>query len=765
LTRRSLPTQLPKSTAKAKNAPSRSATKSAAGKKWPTKSAWRLFAQTRTAIRQRRLGVEPRKTGERGLLASQALKVLGHDSLAEFAAVTVPGKVIWCNFELAKQLGFSVPRSNQPTPKFYDQLVALLSLRSAAHESDVSGHAPISMYADRYGGDGLGPGLGAGRAGFLAKGNLYVKGVGFTPLFRHNNPNDFVHSHGGVHFEDCLTEAVFGEVNENLFTQGSSRILAIIDQGRYVTEPSGRERHIAVAVRAGSQLRPGHLLHRPGRPSQPLLVKFVAMTRATGQLVVRTNELTGDEIPDVAATMLQIIDDHARTGADGIRWRMIHGAISASNIEMSGAMLDLPTQSSQPRTAPVWTLDYAHSFFGEEHKERAFQLLPVYQKLLRRTPSAVRLQFNMKWLNIPHEMDRAYREHLKTRLLGATGLKKEVAEQLGLEHPELTERFVEVIVNMSRLRNPGSVSVSRALVETVSVLDVFHLLARFPARYFGNTAGNHTRAILAFLKPVYRGNRLHVAKKKATVAAFVKEFAGLYRELMTAAVDYAKNHYGSVPRMQRSIIARAAFENKPLDSLYYCSLYEQMNEAIAGYKTTGDAEIISKAIDRAIVTSLRSVDALLVQGDAQRLGECGVELQKRTIAGVDYSVRAWNDKKQTRKLHIGLQVTKRGKYFLVPTPGLKPLTRREIKAVRCRYTTDGWRSSSVVSGRLVGNERKGLSLEFEILTSPPLVGRLEGYCYSGKRASPPSSARRQGFGGYVFAIPDRQELLAAFLSQ
>ncbi len=697
-------------------------------------------------------------------MASQALKVLGPDSLAEFAAVRVQGKVIWCNFELAKELGFPVPRSNQPSPAFHDQLLKLLSLRSAAHENEVAAHVPISMYADRYGGDGVNPGLGAGRAGFLTKGNLYVKGVGFTPLFRHNNPNDFVHSHGGVHFEDCLTEAVFGEVNQNLFTQGSSRILAIIDQGRHVTEPSGRQRQIALAVRAGSQLRPGHLLHRPGRPSQPLLDKFVAMTRATGQLVVRTNELTGDEIPDVAATMLKIIDDHARTGADGIRWRMIHGAISASNIEMSGAMLDLPTQSSQPRTAPVWTLDYAHSIFGEEHKERAFQLLPMYQKLLRRTPPAVRLRFNMKWLNIPHEMDRVYREHLTIRLLSATGLKTVVAERLRLEHPELTERFADVILKMSRLRNPGSVSVSRALVETVSVLDVFHLLARFPARYFGNPAGNHTRAILAFLKPVYRGNRLHVAKKKATVASFVKEFAGLYQELMTTSVAYAREYYGSAPRMHRSIIARAAFENKPIDSLFYSRLYERMNEAIAGYKVTGDADTISKAIDRAIVTSLRSVDALLVQGDVQRLREGGVELQKRTIDGVDYSVRAWNDKKQTRRLHLGLQVTKRGKYFLVSIQGFKPLTRSEINAVRCRYTTDDWRSSSVVSGRLVDNKRGRLSLEFESRNPPP-VGRLEGYCYLGKRRSLPSLARRQSFGGYVFAIPDRQELLAAFVSQ
>jgi hypothetical protein len=141
------------------------------------------------------------------------------------------------------------------------------------------------MYADKYGGDGVSPALGAGRAGFLADGNTYVKGIGFTPLFRHNDKDDFVHSHGGVHFEDCLSEAVFGEVNHNLFTLGSTRIVAIIDQGLHVTEPSGRQRPIALATRVGPQLRPGHLLARRRRGSQSPLEMFVRMTSATDQLV------------------------------------------------------------------------------------------------------------------------------------------------------------------------------------------------------------------------------------------------------------------------------------------------------------------------------------------------------------------------------------------------------------------------------------------------------------------------------------------------
>src|ERR1051325_6048626 len=290
--------------------------------------------------------------------ASQALEVLprvspiidtlGPLSFAEFQAYRFPGTVLGCNFELLRELGFDVPESNQLTPELNQQLLAAFSLRAVNGES-VNGHELLTLYADKYGGDGVRPARGAGRAGFLSHGNFYVKGLGFTPLFRHNDADDFVHSHGGVHLEDCLSEAIFGEVNHNLFTLGANRIVAIIDQGKYVTEPSGRRRHIALAIRAGAHLRPGHLLAKRVSP----LELFISMTRATKQLVLRAG------VPDVSATMLRVIDDHAQTAADSFRWRLIHGALSPSNMDISGAMLDLPTQSTQPRPAPIFKLDSA----------------------------------------------------------------------------------------------------------------------------------------------------------------------------------------------------------------------------------------------------------------------------------------------------------------------------------------------------------------------------------------------------------------------
>ncbi len=526
------------------------------------------------------------------MLKSDVIKVLGAASFAEFPAIRYPGTVVWCNFTLTRELGFDVPSNNQLTPELHEQLIASFSLRAIA-PAEINGNmtSVVPMYADKYGGDGVSPALGAGRAGFLSDGNTYVKGIGFTPLFRHNDKDDFVHSHGGVHFEDCLSEAIFGEVNHNLFTLGSTRIVAVIDQGMHVTEPSGRQRHIALAVRVGPQLRPGHLLARRARGSQTPLEMFVHMTSATDQLV-------NNGVPDISATMLRVIDDHARAAAESFRWRMIHGALSPSNMDLSGAMLDLPTQSTQPRTAPIFSLDYVHSHFGTEHKYRGYYLAEMYRRLLKATDPALRERFNAKWVNVSNEMDRAYRKHLRVTLLGAAGLKPQIAKQICSDRSALAQDFTDLLLEMAALKNQGSAFVARRVVENVSVLDVFNLLRRAPRDLFSGNA-----RYLKHLQPIYKGNRFQVASKKEKVAGLVRKFAGTYRELMTACAEH-----------KQSIIARAEFENAPIDALYCSKLYEDLNRAIAEYKSTGNSEIIRDAIDSRVARSLRNLDRLLAQG-------------------------------------------------------------------------------------------------------------------------------------------------------
>jgi hypothetical protein len=725
---------------------------------WPPLAEFAVRQRAQNALTFRRLGVEAKQFAKNGVRLSQAMDTLGPDLFAEFAVVRAPGRVIWCNFDLARELGFAVPRSNELTAEFHEQLINALSFRAVQPKDDTRGQETIRMYADRYGGEGVSPALGAGRAGFLPYGNLYVKGIGFTPLFKHDDPDDFGHSHGGLQMDDCLSEALFGEVNENLFSTGSSRVVAIIDQGLHVTTPKGLRIPIALAVRAGAQLRPAHLMSRH-TPRRSLLEKFVSMTQATGQLITHRDQRTGAELPHVHATMLRVIDDHARIAAESFRWRTIHGALSSSNMEMSGAMLDLPTQSSQPRTAPIRSLDHIEFAFGAEHIERGAQLVPVYRRLVRNAPRSKRDLFRVKWIDIPKEMNRAYDKHLQVMLLCAAGLKMRVAQRLQSERAELARRFAELILKMAAIKNPGPVIVAKSVVERVSVLDVFRLLAEFPRKYFADPDARHAPDIRACLRPIFTGNRFHVAKKRATVNVLIREFANLYRESMTACEDYTEDYYEDVASMRASITARAAFENAALDCLYYKELYENIDKAIAQYKSTGNPAIVRGTIDQRLFASLRRVDGLLAQGNSRRLSGGGIEMEIRIINGVRYAVRARNDDSQTRRLHVSIPVELEGDHYRHSVPNLRGPTRRQIGSLRYRFTTDGWKTSDEVHARLAQDEENRPLIEFDELTVFPFVGRLEGYFYLRGAGRRPRNTRTK-LGGYTFAIPDKQELLS-----
>ncbi len=722
---------------------------------WPSKAQWNEFERARSSRQLKRLGIDPHPSGPQ----SQILRVLGKDAFAEFSAVRAPGKVIWCNFDLARQLGFEVPLENHLTPALEEQLLSC-SLRAVAAGDDLVEQKTITMYADKYGGDGLGPALGAGRAGFVSTGNLYVKGVGITPLFRHNNADDFAHSHGGVHLDDCLVEAVFGEVNENLFVHGSCRILAVIDQGKFVTTPGRRRINIGIAVRAGAQLRPAHLLIRQ-RSKDSQLETFLEITRATGQLVMRC-DATPSDAPDIRATMLRIIDDHARTAAESFRWRMIHGALSASNMDISGAMLDLPTQSTQPRTAPVWLLDYADSIYGSEHTARAVLLAPVYRKLLRNVPKKNWRQLNLGPLDFRSEMSVAYRKHLELQMLCAAGLKTALAEKLQTEHSDLANDFTELLLEMSAMKNRGSQCVARATVEQVAVLDMFNLLGKLPKTFFTDPDTDQRESIWSQLNPIFRGNRFHVAVKRVKVQELIDSFAALYKRLMSVAAIYANEYYGDVTAMRASIAARAAFENEPLDNLYSHKLFTGLRAAIRLYKKTADTAVIHKALDRRISASLRSVEALMQRGACRLLDGGGVELEMQTIDGINHSVKAWNDDRQTRLLHVGIPVRREGKHYVLSLPISPRLTRRQLESLRLSFRTGNWQTPRMVKGHLAEADDGGLQISFDIGCTFPLVGRLAGTLNFGHNAPPRLKDWQHELEEYVFAVPDAWELTRLF---
>jgi hypothetical protein len=225
---------------------------------------------------------------------------------------------------------------------------------------------------------------------------------------------------------------------------------------------------------------------------------------------------------------------------------------------------------------------------------------------------------------------------------------------------------------------------------------------------------------------------------------------------MRAAEGFSEEFYGGLRDMRASVVARAAFENRPLTELYFSKLFKEFRAAEVAYAESRDAKAFGAGVDRRIADSLRNVDALLAQGTTLRKSAGVYEVGRRTIAGVDYAVKAWDDRRQKRLVRACVPVKSGGALYDIPLFKLSGLSKSQVRAFRCRYTTGGPDGTRETAARLDLSEPRRPALCVEIKCEPYEAGGLEVVFYNGTgRASRPT---RYSFRGYTFAVPDRQEL-------
>ena len=194
-------------------------------------------------------------------------------------------------------------------------------------------------------GSAMGDHAGSARGGILLSKNVFLKGIGGAdaaggrgrPASSGRRALQLVHA---------IAEAVYGELATRIFSAGAARVVAILDQGRTVEVDGG------LAPRGGDcppwcTLSSGAFGSAARRRPQRLAAPFVKLARYGGVLVTR------DGRPQLADTMRRILRLHARTAAEQVRWRVLHGALSTSNMGLFGEMLDVWLMTTQDRTAPM----------------------------------------------------------------------------------------------------------------------------------------------------------------------------------------------------------------------------------------------------------------------------------------------------------------------------------------------------------------------------------------------------------------------------
>lgn len=192
-----------------------------------------------------------------------------------------------------------------------------------------------TLFAERYGGNGVGTNGGGARTGNLE--NFQLKGVGKNILAA--NTTDDWHSYGGLNLVDAVIETISYLLLKNILPIGCVKIYGIIitgDETAYL--PGGKIGPGAILVRE-KVTRPGHFL-----PCPAYNVKEIQDIPQDSYRLRYINKILYKKFRDprelavALAKMASMIAD--QFGFSKIA-RIFHGSISASNLSIDGRWLDL----------------------------------------------------------------------------------------------------------------------------------------------------------------------------------------------------------------------------------------------------------------------------------------------------------------------------------------------------------------------------------------------------------------------------------------
>ena len=197
----------------------------------------------------------------------------------------------------------------------------------------------ITIYADRYGGNGLEGNGGAGRAAFIN--GYYVKGVGRTSLI--SSRTHASHATGGAYLEEAVREAIFGELFAAEAPHSALATLAIIDTGRKVYWKEVDKTETVVLIVRRPFLRPAHFDRALEYSAGPL-----EQDGTCDVLRVRSNLRRLADKTDLGSWLSTLVSRLAAQFAFAYANRLSYGGISTSNMTADGRLADFGGSSALP---------------------------------------------------------------------------------------------------------------------------------------------------------------------------------------------------------------------------------------------------------------------------------------------------------------------------------------------------------------------------------------------------------------------------------
>lgn len=219
-------------------------------------------------------------------------------------------------------------------------------LAAASYSVSSSDTGPVTGWADRYGGGGIGVNGGSGRAVVLN--GLSIKGVGPTPLIgKGASPN---HSGGGAYLEEALREALFSQLFRKILPHGAVPVSAIIDTGEDQTWHFGdgaSETQRRVLIVRPFPLRPAHF--QRAHQYRPSLLNETRLDVRR----VRHNFVTASDRFGREGLRSRLVTCYSRW-SEQLAFAHVKGlalGATASNIDIDGRILDFGASSILPGVA------------------------------------------------------------------------------------------------------------------------------------------------------------------------------------------------------------------------------------------------------------------------------------------------------------------------------------------------------------------------------------------------------------------------------
>lgn len=733
---------------------------------------------------------------------------LGHSGVVEVLGQdrTIPVQVwrarpraslLYFDPHVAARVGLPVLPGNVVTSEFEHDMVGRFAMRTNGDSRRSSVVLQADYYAQSEGN------TGSGRGGLLPTSNIFLKGIGKTPHV--TGKANKTHSNGWAAVHVPLIETVWGEVTSHLLSAPSSRTVAVIGLDQMIRsdrkipfrEPA------TILVRSGLQLRPAHLIeqsvydayikwalvymqHFRGSMGASAAAaggysRFDTETQLTGGTikpemvfralhaigVLRYHEHEGEIVPDMRATFLELLDMSALISAEMYRWRIMHGAPSAGNLQLDGSLLDVEDMSANPRTGRFLALPYTMPYGWPEFQMRAHNYRLVWESLLLNLSDEEKRAYNLVGLDTPEDWERVYeadyKKHLSAQFLRATGFKPELAGRVAEEQAKLAREYRDVLLQLAELENPGDIPAALEIngkllpndepVRTKAVVDIFNVLRFLPEIYFANPGTNLTDDIVRLLEPIYLGEDKDA--QEVEVRHLAEQLDRLYSQIMQSAVRWRGESYDSEEAMRAAVIARAAFENRPLDRLYVWNFRREINQVLADQEHIGDtfmnpAYVTAFMRDR-VTDSQRNLEALMRQGEIFEGTDGSLDIAVMTLDHVSTGVRASGE---GRSLFVRIPLTEVNnghQGFSVPMVDGRVASVRKVAQSTLEYSlTDDGSGTQTVTGRIETIGENSF-LVFDIPVMASQAGLLR------------STVRISGFPeirpwAYAFAVPDRRDV-------